>query len=172
MTQHLFAGTGGGTTAQLDANFTDLYALLTGTGAAAVASLKVSGVEDGTVIGSRSKSIIFDNNTTVAGAGSEIVWQVGDSLSAQKWAAISSRITGNSGSAASGALVFSTGNSAGLVEQMRIDEFGNIIAKPPASPPSLAVNGQMVMNLTSNTNLRISVRGSDGTTRVANITLA
>jgi hypothetical protein len=30
----------------------------------------------------------------------------------------------------------------------------------------------MVFNLTSNTNLRISVRGTDGTTRTANITLA
>jgi len=30
----------------------------------------------------------------------------------------------------------------------------------------------MVFNLTSNTNLRVSVRGSDGVTRTANITLA
>jgi hypothetical protein len=39
------------------------------------------------------------------------------------------------------------------------------------SPPPLTANLHCVMNLTSNTNLRISVRGTDGTTRVANITL-
>jgi hypothetical protein len=62
--------------------------------------------------------------------------------------------------------------SAGTTERLRIDSSGNSISSPPATPPTLATNGQMVMNLTSNTNLRISVRGSDGTTRVANITLA
>lgn len=64
--------------------------------------------------------------------------------------------------------VFFTNNS----EKMRLDSSGNLITKPPATPPTLANNGDMTMNLTSNTNLRISVRGSDGVTRVANITLA
>ena len=172
MAQNLFGTLTAPQLTLLDANFTELYGLLLGTAAASVASLKIAGVENGTVIGSRTKSIVFDNNTTVAGAGSEIVWQVGGTLSTQKWASISSYITGNAGTSASGALIFSTGNSAGLVEQVRIDEVGNVISNPPASPPSLAVNGQMVMNLTSNTNLRISARGSDGVTRVANITLA
>lgn len=49
---------------------------------------------------------------------------------------------------------------------------GNVITSVLTSPPSLTVNGQMVFNLTSDTNLRISVRGSDGVTRVANVTLA
>lgn len=49
---------------------------------------------------------------------------------------------------------------------------GNVLVGVPATPPTLAVNSQMVFNLTSNTNLRISVRGTDGTTRTANITLA
>ena len=61
--------------------------------------------------------------------------------------------------------------AAGSVERLRIDNLGNSISSPTATPPTLATNGQMVINLTSNTNLRISVRGSDGTTRVANITL-
>jgi hypothetical protein len=42
--------------------------------------------------------------------------------------------------------------------------------KTPA--PGWAGNGSVVINLTSNTNLRISARGSDGVTRVANIPVA
>jgi hypothetical protein len=57
-------------------------------------------------------------------------------------------------------------------ERMRLDLNGNLIQSAPTTPPSLATNGQMVFNLTSNTNLRVSVRGSDGVTRTANITLA
>jgi hypothetical protein len=53
-----------------------------------------------------------------------------------------------------------------------LDAAGNVILSAPAAPPTLTANGTAVMNLTSNTNLRISARGSDGTTRVANITLA
>ena len=58
------------------------------------------------------------------------------------------------------------------VERMRIDATGNIIYKLVASAPALSVNSQMVFALTSNTNLQISVRGTDGVTRTANITLA
>jgi len=53
-----------------------------------------------------------------------------------------------------------------------IDLSGNILSNVTATAPTLGVNSQMVFNLTSNTNLRISVRGTDGTTRTANITLA
>jgi len=53
-----------------------------------------------------------------------------------------------------------------------IDTAQNTILQAQTTAPSLTVNGQLVMNLTSNTNLRISVRGSDGTTRVVNLTLA
>jgi hypothetical protein len=53
-----------------------------------------------------------------------------------------------------------------------IDNLGNTISNVNSAIPSLGTNSQMVFNLTSNTNLRISVRGTDGTTRVANITLA
>jgi hypothetical protein len=70
-------------------------------------------------------------------------------------------------------------NNSGLIrfttastERARIDASGNLIQSAPTTPPSLATNGQMVFNLTSNTNLRVSVRGSDGVTRTANITLA
>jgi hypothetical protein len=52
------------------------------------------------------------------------------------------------------------------------DASGNQINTPSNTPPTLTVNGQMNLTPTSNTNMRISYRGSDGTTRVANITLA
>jgi hypothetical protein len=48
----------------------------------------------------------------------------------------------------------------------------DVVTHVNTSVPSLTVNQDMVFTLTSNTNLRISVRGTDGTTRVANITLA
>ncbi len=75
------------------------------------------------------------------------------------------------------ALVFTAGTSSAFTagtqpECMRIDSSGNSILQAQTIPPTLTINGQMVFNLTSNTNLRISVRGSDGITRVANITLA
>lgn len=172
MARIVFAGTAGGTTAQLDANFSELYGLLDGTGAGSSASLEITGVDNTTTYGARSNSLVFENNTSTVGGGNDIVWQVGDSLATQKWAAISSHIIGNSGTEAAGALVFSTGNSAGLIERLRLTDAGDAVFSPQTSPPSLAANGTMVMNLTSNTNLRISVRGSDGVTRVANITLA
>jgi hypothetical protein len=65
-----------------------------------------------------------------------------------------------------------TGNDVTFTEVMRLNASGNLIQSAPATPPTLTTNGQMVFNLTSNTNLRVSVRGSDGVTRTANITLA
>ena len=55
---------------------------------------------------------------------------------------------------------------------MIITDTGNVISNVTGTAPTLAINSQMVFNLTSNTNLRISVRGTDGVTRTANITLA
>ena len=53
-----------------------------------------------------------------------------------------------------------------------IDTSGNLILQSSATPATLTTNGQLTVNATSNTNLRFSYRGSDGVTRVANITLA
>jgi hypothetical protein len=61
---------------------------------------------------------------------------------------------------------------SGGVNAIRIDASGNAITNVNTAAPTLSTNQQMVFALTSNTNLRISVRGTDGTTRVANITLA
>ena len=59
-----------------------------------------------------------------------------------------------------------------LTTPMTLDASGNLILLSSATPATLTTNGQLTVNATSNTNLRFSYRGSDGTTRVANITLA
>lgn len=64
------------------------------------------------------------------------------------------------------------GATFNAVDLARFDVTGNFIQRAPAAPPALDTNGTLVLNLTSNTNLRISARGSDGVTRVANIALA
>ena len=56
--------------------------------------------------------------------------------------------------------------------KMTLDTLGNLILLSPSTPPTLATNGQLTVNATSNTNLRFSYRGSDGVTRTANLTLA
>jgi hypothetical protein len=55
---------------------------------------------------------------------------------------------------------------------MAVDANGNLILKSSNTPATLANNGELTVNATSNTNLRFSYRGSDGTTRTADITLA
>ena len=56
--------------------------------------------------------------------------------------------------------------------KMTLDASGNLILLSSNTPATLTTNGQLTVNATSNTNLRFSYRGSDGVTRVANITLA
>ena len=56
--------------------------------------------------------------------------------------------------------------------KMTLDASGNLILLSSNTPSTLTTNGQLTVNATSNTNLRFSYRGSDGVTRVANITLA
>ena len=60
----------------------------------------------------------------------------------------------------------------GSTQAMTLDASGNLILQSSATPATLTTNGQLTVNATSNTNLRFSYRGSDGVTRVANITLA
>ena len=64
------------------------------------------------------------------------------------------------------------GNTVTFSTPMKLDANGNLILLSSATPATLTVNGQLTVNATSNTNLRFSYRGSDGTTRVADITLA
>lgn len=105
------------------------------------------------------------NGAAYIGAGSDL--QVGN-INNNNAASI------NSDSAdTSAALVFKTA-AAGLAraERMRIDANGNLIRSVNSSPPALSANQTMVASLPSDTQLRISVRGSDGVTRTANITLS
>jgi hypothetical protein len=60
----------------------------------------------------------------------------------------------------------------GGVNNFIADTSGNLISRLTTTAPTLSDNGYMVFNLTSNTNLRITVRCNDGTTRTADITLA
>jgi hypothetical protein len=84
-------------------------------------------------------------------------------------------LTSNAGSGSGGTLD-SEGGPIRFVttgsERMRVDTSGNLIQSAPTAPPALTVNNQMVFNLVNNTTLRVSVRGTDGVTRTANITLA
>jgi hypothetical protein len=69
--------------------------------------------------------------------------------------------------------VNSTGLGVGVTPSLeKLQVNGGIVLSPPSTPATLATNGQLTFNATTNTNLRFSYRGSDGTTRVANITLA
>ena len=76
-----------------------------------------------------------------------------------------------------GDFVIRQGNSQGAepnsgTDRLVIDLNGNPIFTPSSTPATLSANGQLTVNATSNTNLRFSYRGSDGVTRVANLTLA
>ena len=53
-----------------------------------------------------------------------------------------------------------------------IDTNGNLVQTVNGTAPTLGANGQMTFELTSNTELKIKVRGSDGTTRSVSLTLA
>lgn len=57
------------------------------------------------------------------------------------------------------------------VERARITSGGDFIPIVQTAAPALSTNQQMVFTLTSNTNLRVSVRGTDGVTRVTDLTL-
>jgi hypothetical protein len=62
-------------------------------------------------------------------------------------------------------LLDSTGNFATV-------KTGSLIASTPGTAPSLTVNSTMTFELTSNTTLKVFVRGTDGTNRSVSLTLA
>jgi hypothetical protein len=57
-------------------------------------------------------------------------------------------------------------------ERAKWDADGNFIQQVNTSAPSLSTNGTLTFELTSNTSLKFSVRGSDGVTRSASLTLS
>jgi hypothetical protein len=122
-----------------------------------------------------------------ASVGSHTVVQSGDSVGnfifqgsdgavMRQAAVISGAVDGTPGSSdMPGRLVFSTTRDGAVssTECFRLDNQGMPIFTPgSATPATLGTNGMITLTLTSNTNLRISARGSDGTTRVVNLTLA
>jgi len=70
-----------------------------------------------------------------------------------------------------GAIRFFTSASAAASERARIDSSGNFIHQVNGTAPSLSTNSTMSFELTSNTSLKIVVRGTDGTTRSATLVL-
>lgn len=58
------------------------------------------------------------------------------------------------------------------VECTKLDEDGNLIQKVNSTAPTLSTNQTMSFELTSDTTLKIKVRGSDGVTRSVSLTLA
>ena len=101
------------------------------------------------------------SSTATVGGNAGYVFRTGGT---NRW---SLSLTGSAG--AESIRFYDVNNSA---TRLTIDSSGNVISNVTGTAPTLATNSQMVFNLTSNTNLRISVRGTDGTTRTANITLA
>lgn len=61
---------------------------------------------------------------------------------------------------------------AAVAEKFRVRSTGEPVFKPPASAAALSNNGEVTMQLTNNTTLRLLARGSDGTTRGVNLTLS
>lgn len=70
------------------------------------------------------------------------------------------------------AMVFMRRSGTTAIESARFNPAGDFLLSLNSSPPTLSTNGRLAINATSNTNLRFSYRGSDGTTRTADLTLA
>jgi hypothetical protein len=66
---------------------------------------------------------------------------------------------------------FFTGDGSTETERARIDSSGNLIQTVNTTAATLATNGTLTFSIVDNSTLRISVRGSDGTTRTATVAL-
>ena len=66
-------------------------------------------------------------------------------------------------------ILFYTGNTN---ERARIDSSGNLIQTVNTTAATLTTNQTLTFSIVNNSLLRISVRGSDGTTRTATLALA
>lgn len=67
-----------------------------------------------------------------------------------------------------GSLIFGTNNT----ERMRVDGAGNTVTTLTSTVPTLTGTMQMVFNRVSDTQVRLSMRGTDGVTRSTTLTLA
>jgi hypothetical protein len=79
-------------------------------------------------------------------------------------------IAANSAGAGSN-LAFWTFSGSAWGERARIDSSGNLIQTVNTTAATLATNNTLTFSIVDNSTLRISVRGSDGTTRTATVAL-
>ena len=111
-------------------------------------------------------------NSNTASNNTAVGYQAGFSITSGSNNTV---IGGYTGSAApisatgSNHIVLSDG--AGNVRQY-IDNNGNFVQTVTGTAPTLATNSTLSFELTSNTSLKIVVRGTDGTTRSVSLTLA
>jgi hypothetical protein len=164
---HILAGTAGGTTAKFDANW-----------AACISpdSNENYGVGGAAVIG-RGKMQVFGAVTTNSGinvTGNGGFFNGANKFGVDLNAGVTRMYASGPDSSTRGGYQFRVTDSTGVLDMVAvdIDANGNMIPTLATSAPTLSGNRQMVFTLTSDTNLRISVRGGDGTTRVHNLTLA
>ena len=104
-----------------------------------------------------------------AGYGLRLAWSSNAGATA---AAIGFEVGGDGTNNQSQIAFYTQASSGSLTRRARFTDVGDCILILKSSAPTLGVNQEMVFTLTSDTNLLISVRGGDGTTRTANITLA
>jgi hypothetical protein len=147
-----------------------------GIGADGVFTFQNVGGVAGTAMTLNSTGLLVGTNATGYGAANRGLVVAGGSTSALLGLRLGSGDAGYFLATASrvelggsGTTPFAINNNG---DAIIIDTLRNSVFNVNSAIPSLGTNSQMVFNLTSNTNLRISVRGTDGTTRVANITLA
>lgn len=129
------------------------------------------------IIGDTSTTFKFDANGSARVRGDLNVYGAGDRLvvspqSAGNGVLIIAANNANTAYAPNtldgSVVVFNTAGS----ERARIDASGNFIHQVNGTAPTLATNSTMSFELTSNTSLKIVVRGTDGTTRSVSLTLA
>lgn len=109
------------------------------------------------------------------GAGANTQAQINFFTSAASYATITGgygatapQMTFNLPSATAGNYVWQISGN----ERLRLDSSGNLISRVNSTAPSLSTNSTMSFELTSNTSLKVVVRGTDGVTRSVSLTLA
>lgn len=182
MSMHAFSGETTPSLVNLDANFTELYQLrnlftvsgtLLGLGGTPTQNLSVFGGNIGMDASNRKigyldgdavhQGYILPYSTTgttevhnTFGTGNFSVFTGPSDTLALRVNASGDALVGRSSKASGGKLEVS----------------GNVVLQPAAAAPTLGTNGDMSFQLVSNTSLKILVRGSDGVTRSATLTLA
>ena len=118
------------------------------------------------------------NTDTTAGSITSIVFRGYDAGGTSRHSGVIRWIKAGAWSSGSGSYpaklsVMTRPNGSGdEFERLAVDENGNTIINVNGTAPTLATNSQMTFELTSNTTLKIKVRGTDGTTRSVSLTLA